>query len=82
MISWRETRPFDYILLGTAIALTAYGLVLIYSGTLTSNHGELVEVLAPADLRQEFHRRATAMAALYQRSSQAVTTHRRTPRKR
>ena len=33
MISWRETRPFDYILLVVALALTAYGLVLIYSGS-------------------------------------------------
>ncbi|MPZ50575.1 MAG: rod shape-determining protein RodA [Dehalococcoidia bacterium] len=36
MISWRETRPFDFILLIAAIALTGYGLLLIYSGTLDS----------------------------------------------
>jgi rod shape determining protein RodA len=36
MISWRETRPFDYILLIAALALTGYGLLLIYSGTLST----------------------------------------------
>lgn len=45
MISWRETRPFDYILLLTAIALTIYGLVLIYSGTLTTTTGDMSAVL-------------------------------------
>jgi rod shape determining protein RodA len=35
LISWRERRPFDYVLLGTAIVLTIYGLILIYSGSLT-----------------------------------------------
>jgi predicted DNA-binding transcriptional regulator YafY len=44
--------------------------------------GELVEVLAPADLREEFHRRATAMATLYQRSPRAAATRRRPSRKR
>ncbi len=44
MISWRETRPFDYVLLVTAIALTIYGLILIYSGSLTDTQ-TLTDVL-------------------------------------
>ena len=41
MISWRnETRPFDYILLVVALGLTAYGLLLIYSGTASTREGE------------------------------------------
>ena len=36
MISWRETRPFDFILLIAALALTGYGILLIYSGTLST----------------------------------------------
>jgi rod shape determining protein RodA len=32
MISWRERRPFDFILLIASLALTGYGLLLIYSG--------------------------------------------------
>ena len=40
VISWRETRPFDYILLARAMALTVYGLLLIYSGCLTSAGGD------------------------------------------
>ena len=44
MISWRETRPFDYVLLVTAIALTVYGLILIYSGSLTDTQ-TLTDVL-------------------------------------
>ena len=39
MISWRETRPFDYVLLLAAVALTGYGLLLIYSGNLTDTNG-------------------------------------------
>jgi len=45
LISWRENRPFDYVLLVTAIALTVYGLLLIYSGSLTRNTGGLTDVL-------------------------------------
>ena len=45
MISWRETRPFDYLLLATAVALTIYGLVLIYSGNLTAEGSGLANVL-------------------------------------
>ena len=45
MISWRETRPFDFVLLATAIALTIYGLVLIYSGSLTRDAGGLGDIL-------------------------------------
>ena len=45
MISWRETRPFDYVLLGAAIALSCYGLVLIYSASLAPGNG-IAEVLA------------------------------------
>ena len=45
MISWRETRPFDYVLLLAALALTAYGLILIYSGTLTASSGDFAQVL-------------------------------------
>ena len=37
MISWRDPRPFDFILLVAALALTCYGLLLIYSGS--SDHG-------------------------------------------
>jgi rod shape determining protein RodA len=39
MISWRETRPFDYILLVVSLALTAYGLLLIYSGSASTSEG-------------------------------------------
>lgn len=45
MISWRDPRPFDFVLLFTALALTAYGLVLIYSGTLNTSGGAVTEVL-------------------------------------
>jgi rod shape determining protein RodA len=46
MISWRDPRPFDFILLFTALALTAYGLLLIYSGSLTTTGEEIADVLA------------------------------------
>jgi predicted DNA-binding transcriptional regulator YafY len=39
--------------------------------------GELVEVLAPADLRDEFRTRATAMAAMYQQPSRSAATRQR-----
>ncbi len=42
MISWRETRPFDYVLLVAALSLTGYGLLLIYSGSLNSYAGSLL----------------------------------------
>jgi rod shape determining protein RodA len=45
MISWRETRPFDYVLLGAAVALSCYGLLLIYSASLAPGNG-ISEVLA------------------------------------
>jgi len=45
LISWRDPRPFDFVLLAAALALTAYGLVLIYSGSLTSSGGTLAEVI-------------------------------------
>src|SRR5690606_31667424 len=45
MISWRETRPFDYILLAAALALTGYGLLLIYSGNLTTGPNDLATIL-------------------------------------
>ena len=45
MISWRETRPFDFILLVASIALTVYGLLLIYSGALASS-GAAASVLS------------------------------------
>jgi rod shape determining protein RodA len=45
MISWRDPRPFDFLLLATALALTAYGLLLIYSGSLTSEGGSPAAVL-------------------------------------
>jgi rod shape determining protein RodA len=45
MISWRETRPFDYILLVTALVLTVYGLLLIYTGNLTADTDDLATVL-------------------------------------
>jgi len=53
MISWRETRPFDYVLLGAAIALSCYGLVLIYSASLSPGNG-LPEILAGPVGRQAF----------------------------
>jgi rod shape determining protein RodA len=39
MISWRDNRPFDYILLVTSVALTCYGLLLIYSGSASTAAG-------------------------------------------
>jgi rod shape determining protein RodA len=45
MISWRDPRPFDFVLLATALALTAFGLVLIYSGSLTTSGREVADVL-------------------------------------
>ena len=42
MISWRETRPFDYVLFVAALSLTAYGLLLIYSGSLNSYAGSIL----------------------------------------
>jgi len=42
--------------------------------------GELVEVLAPADLRDEFRERAAAMAARYQPRAGAMPPHKRSPR--
>ena len=45
MISWRDPRPFDFVLLATALALTAFGLVLIYSGSLTTSGTEVANVL-------------------------------------
>ena len=35
MISWRAQAPFDFVLLTASVALVAYGLLLIYSGSLT-----------------------------------------------
>jgi rod shape determining protein RodA len=46
MISWRDPRPFDYILLFTAMTLTLYGLLLIYSGSLTSEAGGTAAVIS------------------------------------
>jgi predicted DNA-binding transcriptional regulator YafY len=42
--------------------------------------GELVEVLAPADLRGEFRERAAALAARYQQRPRSLATRRRSPR--
>ena len=47
MIGWRETRPFDYILLLAALGLTVYGLLLIYSGSLPSIGGEVDVLTGP-----------------------------------
>jgi predicted DNA-binding transcriptional regulator YafY len=44
--------------------------------------GELVEVLAPADLREDFHTRAAAMAALYHPQSPSMATRPRRRRSR
>jgi predicted DNA-binding transcriptional regulator YafY len=44
--------------------------------------GELVEVLAPADLRAEFRMRATALAATYQQHSPSIATRPRRRRSR
>jgi predicted DNA-binding transcriptional regulator YafY len=44
--------------------------------------GELVEVLAPAALREEFRARAVAMAALYQQRSRSIAPRRRSRRTR
>ena len=46
MISWRETRPFDYILLVASLALTGYGLLLIYSGSISAFGGSTADILA------------------------------------
>jgi rod shape determining protein RodA len=53
MISWRETRPFDYVMLGAAVALSAFGLVLIYSASLTPE-GSVRAALAGPVGRQLF----------------------------
>jgi rod shape determining protein RodA len=53
VISWRETRPFDYILLVASLALTGYGLLLIYSGTLNAS-AEGASFLSGAVGRQFF----------------------------
>jgi rod shape determining protein RodA len=45
VISWRQNHPFDFILLISSIALTGYGLLLIYSGSLRAS-GEEASVLA------------------------------------
>jgi rod shape determining protein RodA len=45
LIDWRTTRPFDYVLLLAAVALTLYGLLLIYSGNLTAGPDDLSTVL-------------------------------------
>ena len=42
--------------------------------------GELVEVLAPADLRSEFRERASALAARYQQPPRSLATRHRSPR--
>ena len=42
--------------------------------------GELVEVLAPADFREEFRTRATTMAALYQQPSRSTASRQRNRR--
>jgi predicted DNA-binding transcriptional regulator YafY len=44
--------------------------------------GELVEVLAPANLRDEFRTQAAGMAALYQQPSRSVATRQRSRRTR
>jgi predicted DNA-binding transcriptional regulator YafY len=44
--------------------------------------GELVEVLAPADLRSEFRERAAAMAALYRQRPSSIATRPRARRSR
>jgi rod shape determining protein RodA len=44
VISWRETAPFDYLLLFTSLILVGYGLLLIYSGSL-GGPGEEVDIL-------------------------------------
>jgi rod shape determining protein RodA len=41
MISWRERRPFDYIMLASALALTLFGIVLIYSGSRSAAAGSV-----------------------------------------
>ena len=52
MISWRDPRPFDFVLLFTALALTAYGLLLIYSGSLTASGNQVADILAGPAGRQ------------------------------
>jgi predicted DNA-binding transcriptional regulator YafY len=44
--------------------------------------GELVDVLAPADLREEFRARAAAMAALYRQRPSSIATRPRARRSR
>ena len=62
MISWREKRPFDFILLACALSLTVYGLLLIYSGSVASAGGQHVFADhgprgASSELRRRRHRR-------------------------
>ena len=40
MISWREQRPFDYVLLVAAMALTGYGLAADLQRLLPAVGGE------------------------------------------
>lgn len=54
MISWREQRSFDYILLLAALALTGYGLVLIYSGSLSLTGGEFDPIGGPVGRQVAF----------------------------
>jgi predicted DNA-binding transcriptional regulator YafY len=44
--------------------------------------GELIEVLAPADLREEFGARAAAMATMYQQRPQSITKRQQSRRLR
>ena len=44
--------------------------------------GDLVEVLSPADLREEFRLRAAAMAALYRQRPSSIATRPRARRSR
>lgn len=54
MISWRERRPFDFILLVASVALCAYGLLLIYSGSLAAAGGELDILRGPVGRQAAF----------------------------
>jgi predicted DNA-binding transcriptional regulator YafY len=44
--------------------------------------GEFIEVLAPADLREEFGARAAAMATMYQQRPQSITKRQQSRRLR
>ncbi|MGE0685411.1 MAG: rod shape-determining protein RodA [Dehalococcoidia bacterium] len=54
MRSWRETRPFDYVMLAAAVALTCFGLILIYSGSINTMGTGLENLQGPTGRQMVF----------------------------